>query len=146
MFKMNPGYAIAALSLMLIIYIVQTRLQSDKKSVVSLFQGVIFQLSRQLHIFIQKREQADEQQSWRPSIICITQYTFERYDAFELLKWISQKYGFGTFIHLIQGYVSRDTAEEADNVMQDLIKLAGVSKSKVYLDTVISPSYTSAIA
>ena len=146
MFKMNPGYAIAALSLMVIIYLVQTRLQSDKKSVVSLFQGVIFQLSRQLHIFIQKGEKADEQQSWRPSIICITQNTFERYDAFETLKWISQKYGFGTFIHLIQGYVSKETAEEADKIMKDLINLAGVSKSKVYLDTVISPSYTSAIA
>ena len=63
-----------------------------------------------------------------------------------MLKWISQKYGFGTFIHLIQGYVSKDTAVEADKVMNDLISLAGVSKSKVYLDTVISPSYTSAIA
>ena len=55
MFKMNPGYAMAALSIMVLIYIVQTRIQADKKSVVSLFQGVIFQLSRQLHIFIQKR-------------------------------------------------------------------------------------------
>ena len=146
MFKMNPGYAFAALAIMVLIYLVQTRLQQDKKSVVTLFQGVIFQLSRQLHIFIQKREKTDEQQSWRPSIICITQNTFDRYDAFEMLKWISQKYGFGTFLHLIQGYVSKETSATADKVMDDLINLAGVSKSKVYLDTVISPSYTSAIA
>lgn len=146
MFKMNPGYAFAALMIMVLIYLLQTRLQQDKKSVVTLFQGVIFQLSRQLHIFIQKGEKSDEAQSWRPSIICITQNTFDRYDAFEMLKWISQKYGFGTFLHLIQGYVSKETSEQASKVMGDLINLAGVSKSKVYLDTVISPSYTSAIA
>ena len=42
--------------------------------------------------------------SWRPSAICLSERSFERLAAFDLLRWISQRYGFGTYIHLIKGY------------------------------------------
>ena len=146
MFQMNPLYALAALVLMVLIYVTLNYFRSDKKSVATIFTGVIFQLSRQLHIFIQKLEREQDKENWRPSVVCISDKTFERYDAFEMLKWISQKYGFGTYIHLVHGYVSKTTNEESHKIVTELIKLSDVSKSKVYLDTCISPSYTSAIA
>jgi len=62
------------------------------------------------------------------------------------MKWISHRYGFGTYIHFINGYFSKETTKEADIALKKLIKMAGISRSNVYLDTLISPSYTSAIA
>ena len=66
--------------------------------------------------------------------------------AFDLLRWISQKYGFGTYIHKITGYLSKATNKEAKEAKARLIKMAETSKSQIYIDTLISPSYTSAIA
>ena len=63
-----------------------------------------------------------------------------------MLRWISQKYGFGTYIHKIKGYLSKATNEEAQTAKKRLIKMAETSHSNVYIDTLISPSYTSAIA
>jgi hypothetical protein len=63
-----------------------------------------------------------------------------------MLRWLSHKYGFGTFIHLIEGYLSKKTHAEAKHALNRLIKMAESSNSNVYLDTLISPSSTSAIA
>jgi hypothetical protein len=63
-----------------------------------------------------------------------------------MLRWLSYKYGFGTYIHYIEGYLSKQTTRESKEVLQRLIGLASGNKNRVYLDTMISPSYTSAIA
>ena len=63
-----------------------------------------------------------------------------------MLRWLSFKYGFGTYIHYIEGYLSKQTNGESKQVLTRLINLASGSKNRVYLDTIISPSYTSAIA
>lgn len=111
-----------------------------------IFQGVIFQLSRQMQVFLQKADKDTDRGHWRPSVICISNSTFSRFAAFDLLRWISYKYGFGTYIHRIDGYLSKDTHSESKEAMDRLIKISEFSKSNVYLDTLISPSYTSAIA
>ena len=146
MFQMNPRYAIMSLFLMVMIFIGLTRSQEDKKGLSVIFQGAIFQLSRRLQVYLQKTDKETSLGHWRPSVICITNSTFKRLAAFELLRWISYKYGFGTYIHRIDGYLSRDTHQESQEVMSRLIKISDFSKSNVYLDTLISPSYTSAIA
>lgn len=145
MFFMNAGYAILALLLMVVFYILVSVYNPDKKNIAVIFQGVIFQFSRQLQVFLQK---ADKEQtaSWRPSAICISENSFDRLAAFDLLRWLSQKYGFGTYIHKIGGYLSKNTHIEAKNAKERLIKMAEASKSNIYIDTLISPSYTSAIA
>lgn len=145
MFFMNPGYAILALVFMTIIYMLVSAYNPDKKNIAVIFQGVIFQLSRQLQVFLQK---ADKEQtaSWRPSAICISEYSFDRLAAFDLLRWIAQRYGFGTYIHKISGYLSKTTHQEAQASQDRLIRMAEASRSNVYIDTLISPSYTSAIA
>ena len=78
--------------------------------------------------------------------MCISQDTFMRRSAFDLLRWLSFRYGFGTYIHYIKGYLSKKTNEESKLILKRLINLAAGSRNRVYLDTIISPSYTSAIA
>lgn len=145
MFFMNPVYAGLALGVMVISYIIVSRYNSEKKNLAVIFQGAIFQLSRQLHVFLQKTDK-EQSASWRPSVVCISESSFERLAAFDLLRWISQKHGFGTYIHKISGYLSKNTNEEARIAKNRLIKMAETSNSNVYIDTLISPSYTSAVA
>jgi len=146
MFKMNAPYAIVSLIIMSLLYLFITKSNKDKRGLAKLFKGVVFQLGRQLQIFAQRADKEDREVSWRPFAICISADTFKRRSAFDILRWISYKYGFGTYIHFIKGFLNEDTNLESKQVLSRLINLAAGSKNKVYLDTIISPSYTSAIA
>ena len=145
MFKMNAMYALSALLIMVLIYVGITYFSPNKQGMVKIFQGVIYQLSRQLQVFLQKADKEDVN-TWRPSLICISDDSFKRTAAFELMRWISHRYGFGTYLHYIKGYVSRETNKNAHEMLARLIEKAEISKSNMYLDTIISPSYTTAIA
>lgn len=145
MFFMNAGYAILSLFLMVLFYILVSYYNPERKNLAIIFQGVIFQISRQLQVFLQKAEK-EQTASWRPSAVCISQYSFDRLGAFNMLRWLSQRYGFGTYIHKINGYLSKSTHQEARKAKERLIKMAETSRSNVYIDTLISPSYTSAVA
>jgi len=144
MFQMNPTYAILSIIIMVLIYIGINAYHKDRKGLESIFQGAIFQLSRSLQVYLQKSKKLRE--TWRPSAICISKSSFDRDKAFELLSWISYKHGFGTYLHLIDGYYSRKAKQEAVMVEEKLIKRARRIGGNMIVDTVISPSYTSAIA
>jgi len=146
MFKMNTTYAFLSLIIIGLFYYFITLSQKDKRGLEKLFRGVVFQLSRSLQIFAQRADKEDRDVSWRPFAVCISNDTFKRRSAFDFMRWISFKYGFGTYIHFIPGFLNRDTNEESKIVLEKLITLAHGSKNRVYLDTIISPSYTSAIA
>ena len=146
MFKMNGGYATISLIIMALIYYMVTSYDRERKGLGKLFRGVIFQLSRQLQIFAQRADKEDPDKYWRPFAICISQDTFVRRSAFDVLRWLSFKYGFGTYIHFIEGYLTNETNQQSKEVLNKLINLAAGSRNRVYLDTIISPSYTSAIA
>jgi amino acid transporter len=145
MFFMNPGYAFLAIFMMIGLYLFVSYYNPDKRNIALIFQGAIFQISRQMQIFLQKADK-EKSISWRPSVVCISEFSFERIAALDLLRWISQKYGFGTYIHKINGYLSKETSSKAKEAKIRLIKMADQSKSNVYMDTMISPSDTSAIA
>lgn len=145
MFFMSPTYAFMAILMMFFLYFIIAYYNQDKKSLALIFQGVIFQFSRQMQVFLQKADK-EKAKSWRPSAIAFSSQTFNRLGAFDLLRWVSQKYGFGTYIHQIEGYLSKSTNIEAKICKERLIKMAEATKSKVYVDTLISPSYTSSIA
>jgi solute carrier family 12 sodium/potassium/chloride transporter 2 len=146
MFKMNAPYALLSLIIMGGIYIMVSEYKKKEKGLVNLFRGVVFQLSRQLQILAQRADREDLNEHWRPFTICVSQDTFMRRSAFDMLRWISLKYGFGTYIHYIKGFLTEKTNRESREVLNKLIHLAAGSKNRVYLDTIISPSYTSAIA
>ncbi|MEL6276873.1 MAG: amino acid permease, partial [Bacteroidota bacterium] len=105
----------------------------------------IFQFSRRLQIFLQKADK-EEVTGWRPSIVAASNDTFNRLGAFDLLRWLSQKYGFGTYIHYLDGYLSHQTNDESAEIKERIIRMAETTSSRIYVDTIVSPSYTSAIA
>lgn len=145
MFFMNTLYAVIAVVMMVLLYLTISYYNQDKRNVALIFQGVIFQVSRQLQVFLQKAEK-EQTANWRPSVVCISDNSFDRIAAFDMLRWISQKYGFGTYIHAIEEYLSRKTHEQAQHDLNRLIKRAEATKSNIYIDTLVSPSFTSAIA
>jgi amino acid transporter len=145
MFFMNSTYAALAVLLIGILYVYIAYANPDKRSMALIFQGVIFQFSRRVQIFLQKADK-EEKKSWRPSVIAASDSTFTRLGAFDLLRWLSQKYGFGTYIHYLNGYLSHETSERAAEIKQRIIRMAEATDSQIYVDTIVSPSYTSAIA
>lgn len=144
MFKMNTTYALVSISLMVIIYFVISYYHKGRTGLESIFQNAIFQLVRNIHVYIQHSRK--RKGTWRPSVVCITEDSFKRDKAFNLLSWISHKHGFGTYIHLIKGYFSKASNQEAKIIHGDLIQKSYSRGGNIYIDTIISPSYTSAIA
>jgi len=145
MFEINAAYAVAALFAMGLIYIVMSRTNPDKSGLAAIFRGVIFQLSRRLQIFLQNAREDGSEVHWRPSIVCISRHTFKRRSAFDMTRWLSHSHGFGTYIHFIEGMLSRSAAEQAEKDLAKLVRKASVSHGRVYMDTLISPSHRTAV-
>lgn len=146
MFKMDSLYAILAIIVMIILYIYISYYHSERQGLESIFRSALFQINRNLQVYLQKNQAIKKKTSWHPSAICVTEVNSDRDNAFRLLTWISNKYGFGTYIQYINGYYSRATHLKAKEALELLIERAESRKSNVYVDTVVSPSYTSAIA
>lgn len=146
MFKINSTYALVAIVVMTLLYAYINYYHKDRQGLESIFANAIFQLNRNLQVYLQKRTSKKTQQEWRPSAICISKNSFERDTAFRLLNWISFKYGFGTYLHRMEGYYSKKTHMEAQETLKNLVKSFEHIENHVYIDTIISPSYTSAIA
>ncbi|SOE22522.1 Amino acid transporter [Spirosomataceae bacterium TFI 002] len=145
MFFMNSGYAFASLLFMILIYLSINFFNKDKKNIALIFQGVMYQISRKIHVFLQKTEKEDNT-SWRPSSIFLSSETFESNDAFLLTCWLSYKYGFGTYIHHMDGYFSKQSNSEAKEIKKRMIKMARASRSEVYIDTLINPDISGSIS
>jgi hypothetical protein len=143
---MNTAYAFLSLSLMVGIYLWVKSSHPETKSIVRLGKGLIFQITRELQVFLQKRDREENQDAWRPFVISISPNTFQRRSGIDLVRWVSHRYGFGTYIHFIEGFLSEETYKQSQNIKERLVQLLEKTKSKVVLDTIISPSYTSAIA
>jgi len=146
MFKMDTLYAVIAILSMVGLYNLIGYYNKGRRGLQFIFQGVLFQINRSIQIYLQKAGIVRIKQEWRPSIVCVSSYSFQREEAFYLLDWISYKYGFATYIHLIEGYFSKASHDEAIQTLGKLINKYGSMKSNVYIDTLISPSYTSALA
>jgi len=146
MFKINTWYALAAGVLIVVLYIYISSYHKRRKGLVSIFTNALLQLSRSLQVFLQQSRKSRSDSEWRPSVVCISKDSFERDDAFLLLNWISHRFGFGTYIHLIEDYYSKSVHKDSQLILKRLIKHYRDFGNHVYIDTLISPSYTSAIA
>ena len=146
MFKIDTWFALAAILLMALLYLYINNYHKTRKGLVSIFTNALFQLNRSLQVYLQQTRKSRGSKEWRPSAICITRESFRRDKAFQLLNWISHKYGFGTYIHLIEDYYSKSSSERSVRELEKLIKDYSGKGSHVYVDTMISPSYTSAVA
>jgi len=146
MFKINAPYALAALVLMTLIYSYIKMYHRERDGLESLFANTLFQVNRNIQVYLQRSECKKKAKEWRPSAIFISKHSFARARAFQLLNWISYRYGFGTYLHRIEGYYSRATSQQAAEELSRLIELYDTTNNHVYVDTLISPSYTSALA
>ena len=146
MFKINPLYTLIAFVIIIVLYLVIENSNKNQKGVVSIFKGALFQLNRQLQIFMQRRQLNMENEEWRPAAVCISPNSLKREKVLDLMRWISHQHGFGTYFHFIEGYYGRQTHAESREILKELIDGLTESGSTLYIDTMISPSYTSAIA
>ncbi|WP_372640118.1 amino acid permease [Ancylomarina sp.] len=145
MFKINTVYALLAIMLMVLTYLYMNYYHKDRHGLASIFLNSLYQLHRNVQVFLQKAGKKRVQE-WRPSAICISKNSFERDTAFKLLNWIAYKYGFGTYLHRIEGYYSKATHNQAMQELDLLVSRSENVGNHVFVDTIISPSYTSAIA
>ena len=146
MFKINTMFALAAIGIMVLLYLYINNYHKTRKGLVSIFTNALFQLNRSLQVYLQQTRKSRLAKEWRPSAICISRESFKRDNAFQLLNWISYKYGFGTYIHLIEDYYSKSSRDKSEGELDKLIRNFKGKGSHVYVDTMISPSYTSAVA
>ena len=146
MFQMDATYALLSVVVMVLIYWWISYNNKDRRGIENLFKGIIFQITRQLQIFLQKRDEEVVESSWRPFVISISSDSFKRRSGFDMVRWLAHRYGFGTYIHYIEGFLNEETKTKAQEFKQRLITFSEDMHSRVYLDTMISPSFTSAIA
>ncbi len=146
MFKISTPYALLSFAVIILIYTLINNYHKNRKGLASIFTNSLFQLNRNLQILLQKKSSKRMGKEWRPSAICISKDSFKRDKAFQLLNWISYKYGFGTYLHRIVGYYSKVTVHQAKEELLKLISQVSDIENQVYIDTIISPSYTSAVA
>jgi len=142
MFQMDPLYAISAIVVMSILYWGIQRSIGHQDDLGAIFQGVMTQMTRRLQIRLQKTP-PDE---WRPSIITVTDRTFDRSAPMQMLTWLSHRYGFGTYLHYIQGLLTDENYRKSQEVLDRLLALQEQRQSGVFVDTMISPSMRSALA
>ena len=145
MFRISPVYALVALASMTAVYFIVRR-DDEQHGMAALFEDALQQIVNRLRVRIQKIRKKPGPRRWRPSVICLSGNSFQRYDALDLLRWISHRHGFATYIHLLKGYLSKANANRADKALARLVDVGHQSDSHVYFSSMVSPSYTSAIA
>jgi hypothetical protein len=62
------------------------------------------------------------------------------------MTWLCHRHAVGTYLHFIQGMLDNESYQSSKATLADLIKLARDRASGVYVDTIISPSMSSALA
>ena len=145
MFKINTTYALASFIVLTGVYIYINYYHKDRRGLSSIFINTLSQLIRNLQLFFQKQSYNKLFSDWRPSVICVSKHSFDRINAIRLLNWLSYKYGFATYVHKIEGYYSEETVKIAKHEREKLINEIDVTDS-IFIETLISPSYTTAIA
>ncbi len=145
MYQMQPLYAMLAIIATVLIYIWLKHSQKNERDLSEVLQGVLLQQTRHLHVIIQKKRAAQTMTNWRPSFIAISSHSFARLSSFDLLRWICHHYGFGSYIHYINGTLTEKTNTESKQLNERLIKLVQSSAASIYVDTIISPSFKTAV-
>jgi len=146
MFQMAPLYAFFALIAIITIYSSLKRGREQEYGLSAMLRGVLFQLTRTLQVLIQRKSADEGMSNWRPSFLAISSSSLTRLAPFDLLRWFAHYYGFGSFIHYIPGPLDEKTKIEAKQKLDQLIKLGADSHAGIYVDTIVSPSFKTAVA
>ena len=147
MFQMDPLYAIGALVILVALYLLVARRRKGKgDDLAAMFEGVMTQATRYLQIQIQRRRRQATGSEWRPSVIMVSSRTFTRRAPLKFMRWLCHRYGFGTYLHFIKGRLDRAKYIEGEQTNERLVRMARTQQSTVFMDTIVSPSMTSALA
>ncbi len=147
MFQMDPLFAILSLVIMTLLHRLVVRYgQTERNDLAAMMEGVLAQVARHIRLKIQREAVRTSQGEWRPSILMINALTFERNIPLVFLNWLCHKHGFGTYLHLSQGFLNADTYLEGEKIRKELRKLAQRNDLRVSTDVIISPSMISALA
>jgi hypothetical protein len=107
--------------------------------------GVLLQANRKLQLIVQRLSSGTEKIPWRPSVISISESTLESRNTLELLEWISYRFGFATYLHFMEDSMDSDSLDRARSVKKEILKTKPAD-SRVYIDTIVSSSYSFAIS
>lgn len=144
MFQMDPLAAIASLVIMVGIYWFLKTTRDD--DLAGIFQGVLAQATRLSQIKLQNSPALSKGDWWRPRVIALSDRTFSHTAPLRFLNWLGHRYGFGTYLHFVEGRLNAETFRESRETKAKLIERTERDDSGVYVDTIISPSRTSALA
>jgi len=144
MFQMDPVFAMLAIVVLGGLY--QALKRGGEGDLADMFQGVMNQATRYMSVRLQRRREETDYREWRPSIIMVNDRTFDRRSPLTMLRWLCHRFGFGTYLHFIQGRLDQEHYAESQEMKSRLLELAKSQKSTIYMDTVVSPSMTSALA
>ncbi len=146
MFQMDPFYALLAILFMIAIYRGIRAGRSGADDLASIFQGVMTQTTRYFQVRLQQERAGVLSDEWRPSIIMVNGKSFSRSSPFQFCAWLSHRYGFGTYLHYIEGELDQETYRESRIVLKRLVDQTEALRSAVYVDTIVSPSLQTALA
>ena len=145
MFMLNAVYTVMSYIVITLIYLFVEHANKDKKGLVNIIKGSLFQLNRQLQVFMQRKQGNIDKEEWRPAAICMSNHSLEREKIFDLMHWISYQHGFGTYFHFIEDYYNQTTHDYSRKVLKELVLNNKTHKGALYIDTIIAPSYTAAL-
>ena len=146
MFQISFLFAVLAILVLVALYQGLRIAKGREGDLASLFHNAITQATRYMQIRLQQRRADQPPEEWRPSVIMVNDRTFDRRSPLTMLRWLCHRYGFGTYVHFIKGMLTDTTFAESNAVRSRLLELARKQHSTVYMDTVVSPSMTSALA
>ena len=146
MFQLQPFYALASIGLMLAIYYSLVLTRTGERDVAEIIRGVMFQLTRRLQISIQKARAGSQRGETRPSFVAVAPESAEGIAAFDLLRWICHRQGFGQYMAYLEGEFSPAKAGAAQQVTDRMIRTTEDSEAEVFVDTVVAPSFRKALS
>jgi len=146
MFQMDPGFALLAIFAIAVLYRIIRASRADDADLGAIFRAVMVQATRQLQIGLQSNTAQASADQWRPSVIMVDGRTFDRASPLQLMAWLCHRHAIGTYLHYIPGLLDPETYRQSKNTMKDLVKLARERAGGVFVDTIISPSLSSALA
>jgi amino acid transporter len=147
MFQMDPVYALIAIIAMTVLYrAVRAARPENADDLGAIFRAVMVQATRQMQVGLQANGPVPSSDQWRPSIIMVNGRTFDRSSPLQFLHWLCHRHSIGTYLHYIEGLLNPESYRQSKVVLGDLVKLARDRASGVYVDTIVSPSMSSALA
>ena len=146
MLRMSAFYALVAAVMMAVIYVGLRRTRREERGLQAIFRGAMFQLTRWMQITLQRNRARSVGEGWRPAIVALTRFGEQRIAHFDTLRWLCHRHGFGQFVQFVEGDFSPESKAEAQAEVGRLIDRASVSHAGVFVDALVSPSHSAALA